>query len=482
MGHRRRRAAARGHPRGGPAHRRPRRRRGSADLPLRDAPSAALGDDVASVTGVRFVPGGRITWFDAGETDYAIGEPVIVDGEREQRLGWIAVPPARRTGRPTGGDDRRARRVIRRANERDLRAEHEGETDRARALRLAMDRAAALRLPLKVFRVEVMGQLSRGARLNVYYTSDERLDLRELIRRPRQPARRPDRAAPARRPRRGQGRRRHRLVRAHALLHDVAPRLRAGLDQDGQGPGARAVADQGLRPVRAAQVLPGLRAGRLRRAPQGAAQARQARDRRARRGPRRRGRRAPPARPRLVRPRRHRGRPRRRGAALVPVGQPAGGGRRAPSASRPARLARPREAPRHERPPGAPAPDARGPDDDRDDHDEPDASEDRNDPAPDELAAGLAAAANERDETEDPDDLDAPDELGPGAGALAAATDDDERAAAYTVDDEDEVSFTDPRTLTDEVVDRADDDLDADAAPGAPAAARRRPDDPTSES
>ncbi|HSK05349.1 MAG TPA: regulatory iron-sulfur-containing complex subunit RicT, partial [Kofleriaceae bacterium] len=150
--------------------------------PLRDGPGAAPGDDVVSVAGVRFAPGGRVTWFDAGEADYAVGERVLVDGERGQRLGWIAVPPVRRMGRPGAGDDRRARRVLRRANDRDLRAEHEGEADRARALRIAKDRAAALRLPLKVFRVEVLGQLGRGARLNVYYTSDERLDLRELIR------------------------------------------------------------------------------------------------------------------------------------------------------------------------------------------------------------------------------------------------------------------------------------------------------------
>jgi len=141
-----------------------------------------LGDDVVSVAGVRFAPGGRVTWFDAGEVDYAVGERVLVDGDRGQRLGWIAVSPTRRAGRAPGGEDRRARRVVRRASDRDLRAEREGEADRARALRAAKDRAAALRLPLKVFRVEVLGPLGRGGKLNVYYTSDERLDLRELIR------------------------------------------------------------------------------------------------------------------------------------------------------------------------------------------------------------------------------------------------------------------------------------------------------------
>jgi cell fate regulator YaaT (PSP1 superfamily) len=126
---------------------------------------------------VRFVAGGRIQWCDVGEADYAPGERVVVDGDRGTRLAWIAVAPSRRAVR-----DRSMRRVIRRASEQDLRGERAGDADRAHALRLAKDKAAALRLPLKVFRVELFGQLGRGAKLNVYYTSDERLDLRDFIR------------------------------------------------------------------------------------------------------------------------------------------------------------------------------------------------------------------------------------------------------------------------------------------------------------
>ncbi|TMQ08189.1 MAG: hypothetical protein E6J90_41170 [Deltaproteobacteria bacterium] len=145
--------------------------------PLLEAASAALGDDIASVVGIRFVAGGRVQWCDAGEADYARGERVVVDSDRGARLAWIAVAPSRRPVR-----DRGMRRVLRRASEQDLRGERTGEADRAHALRLAKDKAAAVRLPLKVFRVELLGQLGRGARLNVYYTSDERLDLRDFIR------------------------------------------------------------------------------------------------------------------------------------------------------------------------------------------------------------------------------------------------------------------------------------------------------------
>jgi cell fate regulator YaaT (PSP1 superfamily) len=145
--------------------------------PLLELPSAPLGDDIANVAGVRFVPGGRVQWCDVGDADYGAGERVMVESDRGTRLAQVAVPPSRRPVR-----ERSLRRVVRRANEHDLRGERDGDADRAQALRVAKDRAAALRLPLKVFRVDVLGQLGRGARLNVYYTTDERLDLRDFLR------------------------------------------------------------------------------------------------------------------------------------------------------------------------------------------------------------------------------------------------------------------------------------------------------------
>jgi cell fate regulator YaaT (PSP1 superfamily) len=96
----------------------------------------------------------------------------MVDSDRGPRLATIATPPTRRMTR-----DRNLRRVIRRANDMDQRGERDGEGDRAELLRIAKDKAAALRLPLKVFRVE-----KSGSKLNVYYTSDERLDLRDFVR------------------------------------------------------------------------------------------------------------------------------------------------------------------------------------------------------------------------------------------------------------------------------------------------------------
>ncbi|MGE5184188.1 MAG: stage 0 sporulation family protein, partial [Acidobacteriota bacterium] len=140
--------------------------------PLVDGAGAQLGEDVANVVGVRFVAAGRMQWCDAGEADYELGERVIVDSDRGHRLATIAAAVQRRPSR-----SRELRRVIRRANEQDLRGERAAEADGASALRAAKDVAAALDLPVKVFRVE-----KAGGRLLVYYTCDERLDVRDFVR------------------------------------------------------------------------------------------------------------------------------------------------------------------------------------------------------------------------------------------------------------------------------------------------------------
>jgi cell fate regulator YaaT (PSP1 superfamily) len=138
--------------------------------PLVVGPGAQLGSDVATVVGVRFVPAGRLSWLDAGDADYTPGDRVMVDSERGPRLAWIATGPERKAIR-----DRGLRRVIRRASEADLRSER--QTDTTEPLRIAKDKAAELKLPLKVFRVE-----TTGGKLLVYYTSDDRLDLRDFVR------------------------------------------------------------------------------------------------------------------------------------------------------------------------------------------------------------------------------------------------------------------------------------------------------------
>jgi cell fate regulator YaaT (PSP1 superfamily) len=154
----------------------------AADAPADDidpvtwgiATSEKLGE-VGGTVGVRFAAGGRIVWADAGDQVFAVGARLLVDTERGPRLATVATGPSRKMTRE------RVRRVLRVATDKDLEGERAGDADTQKALRIAKDAASKYRLPMKVYRVELHGQLGRGAKMNLYYTSDDRLDLRGFI-------------------------------------------------------------------------------------------------------------------------------------------------------------------------------------------------------------------------------------------------------------------------------------------------------------
>ncbi len=89
-------------------------------------------------------------------------------------------------------------------------------------------------LGMKLTRVE---QVFDGSRLVFYFTSDSRVDFRELVRELAVGVSHPDRDAADRGTRRGEDAGRVRLLRPAAVLHDVPHLVRAGVDQDGEAAG-----------------------------------------------------------------------------------------------------------------------------------------------------------------------------------------------------------------------------------------------------
>jgi cell fate regulator YaaT (PSP1 superfamily) len=73
--------------------------------------------------------------------------------------------------------ERQLKRVLRRPTAGDLRGETASDSRATSLLRLAKDRARALNLPIKVFRIEISNN-----RVLLYFTSDDRVDLRDLLR------------------------------------------------------------------------------------------------------------------------------------------------------------------------------------------------------------------------------------------------------------------------------------------------------------
>jgi cell fate regulator YaaT (PSP1 superfamily) len=125
-----------------------------------------------NIAGVKLHPNGRTLECDAGSLAVRAGDRVMIDDRRGALLGVVSVPSAPRTVRGPLG------RILRRADERDLarlESERRRETD---VVAFARDRARARKLAIKVFRAELS---SSGDRALVYFSSDQRVDFRELV-------------------------------------------------------------------------------------------------------------------------------------------------------------------------------------------------------------------------------------------------------------------------------------------------------------
>jgi cell fate regulator YaaT (PSP1 superfamily) len=125
-----------------------------------------------NVAGVKLDPRGRVLACDAGDLPLRHGDRVVVDDGRETDVGTVAVAPARRPkGEPLP-------RIVRRAEPRDLERLQVAAARAAEARLYARERAAAHKLPIKLFRVD----FQRGGRALFYFASETRVDFRELVR------------------------------------------------------------------------------------------------------------------------------------------------------------------------------------------------------------------------------------------------------------------------------------------------------------
>lgn len=138
---------------------------------------APLDADVRNLVGVKFSPAGRIYLYDSGDRYYRRGDEVVVDSDRGPRVGTVAVDSAPRV---RGQGHQALKRVLRVPNRNDRRTLDRNRERSERALHAARQHARELGLPIKVFRAEYAHS---GKKVRVYFTSEERIDFRELVRR-----------------------------------------------------------------------------------------------------------------------------------------------------------------------------------------------------------------------------------------------------------------------------------------------------------
>lgn len=129
-----------------------------------------------TVIGVSFRPVTKIYHFDPGAMlDLEAGEYVVVETSQGHEIGQVAWTP-RAMAQERAGD---LKPVLRRATSVDLTERDKNRRREPEALEICRERAAALKLPMKVVSAEYSYD---GSRLVVSYTSEGRVEFRDLVR------------------------------------------------------------------------------------------------------------------------------------------------------------------------------------------------------------------------------------------------------------------------------------------------------------
>ena len=150
--------------------------------------------------------------------------------------------------------------VLRMATDSDRRTVEQNKKRESEAFDICEKKIAAHGLEMKLVNVSASFD---GNKIIFYFTADGRVDFRELVRDLAGGVPGPDRAAADRRPGRGQDDRRSGDLRQALLLLPVSGRVPARVHQNGQDPEPEPESHQDLRHLRAADVLPEVRAERL---------------------------------------------------------------------------------------------------------------------------------------------------------------------------------------------------------------------------
>ena len=128
------------------------------------------------VVGVAFRPVTKVYYFDpAGHDDLSPGENVIVETSRGRTLGQVVFTPR---AVPESEISGMLKPVIRRAAAWDMVQYDQVVHREPEALGICRERAAALRMDIKIINVEFSFD---GSSAVVYFTSEQRVDFRSLV-------------------------------------------------------------------------------------------------------------------------------------------------------------------------------------------------------------------------------------------------------------------------------------------------------------
>src|SRR5438128_8592293 len=133
-------------------------------------------EKIVTIVGIRFRPAGRIYYFDPQGASYSTGQYVIVETSRGVEAGRVVIASKKLTERELSDP---LKPVLRLANEDELRMMLSFKTKEKEALVQCAQQVQQHNLPMKLVETEYTFD---GSRLTFYFTADERVDFRALVR------------------------------------------------------------------------------------------------------------------------------------------------------------------------------------------------------------------------------------------------------------------------------------------------------------
>jgi cell fate regulator YaaT (PSP1 superfamily) len=133
-------------------------------------------DQVVTGVGIRFRPAGRIYYFDPVNLTFTNGQYVIVETARGVEAGRVVIAAKKI---PLGDLSDPLKPVLHLATEDELRTMLSFKSKEKEALVLCHERVLQHKLPMKLVEAEYTFD---GSRLTFYFTADERVDFRALVR------------------------------------------------------------------------------------------------------------------------------------------------------------------------------------------------------------------------------------------------------------------------------------------------------------
>ncbi len=131
---------------------------------------------MAEIVGIRFKKAGKVYYFDPAGIDLEVNDYVVVQTARGLELGYVVIAPRQVLVNEVTTP---LKPVVRKAEPEDIRHAQELENKEKEALIECGKLIAKLDLPMKLLSAEYNLE---GSRLTFYFSAEERVDFRELVR------------------------------------------------------------------------------------------------------------------------------------------------------------------------------------------------------------------------------------------------------------------------------------------------------------